>query len=164
VKALRKFYDYVVIDIWHSLEDATLALIDLSDVLLVVTTPEVPSLRNTRRFLDFIRERPDRRSKAQIVLNRYPSKSAIPANEIERSLGVKPVVTIPSDGRLITTAVNEGVTFLGKNSGASTSIKQLASALAKPRLARLQRERQGTGPLPGQPVPTGRPADSKARA
>src|SRR5687767_4978057 len=158
VKALRKHYDYVVIDIWHSLEDATLSLIDLSDVLLVVTTPEVPALRSTRRFLDFIRERPDRRSKAQIVINRYPSKSAIPSNEIERSLGVKPLGTIPSDGRLITTAINEGVTFLGKNSAVATSIKQLAAAIAKPRLARLQRERQD-----GR-VPVGRPADSGARA
>jgi pilus assembly protein CpaE len=157
VKAVRKHYDYVVIDVWHSLEDATLALIDLSDTLLVVTTPEVPALRNTRRFLDFIRERP-RRSKAQIILNRYPSKSAIPASEIERSLGVKPIATIPSDGRLITTAVNEGITILGKNSPATASIKQVAATIAKPRLARLQRERQD-----GR-VPAGRPADSGARA
>lgn len=150
VKALRKHYDYVVVDTWHSLEDSTLALTDLSDVLLIVTTPEVPALKNTRRFLDFIRDRPDRRSKVQIAINRYPSKHAVQIGEIERSLGAKPVVTIPSDGRMVISAVNEGVTFLGKRTGASTSIKQLANTLSQPRIARLKREMAGTaGPSRG---------------
>lgn len=136
LKALRKFYDYVVVDTWHSIEDATLAIMDLSTTLLLITTPEVPSLRNTRRLLDLIRERPDLRGKAQIVINRYPSKSAVGMKEIEHSLGMKPIGTIPSDGSLITTAINEGVSFLSRPSAAATSLTQLASYLAQPRMAR----------------------------
>ena len=143
VKALRKFYDYIVVDTWHSVEEATLGLIDLSDSVVVVTTPEVPALRSTRRFLDFLRERPDRRQKAQIVLNRYPSKNAVQIGDIERSLGTKPVTMIPSDGRLVMTAINEGIPFLNKQGGITNSIKQLASTLAQPRLSRMRRTEQG---------------------
>lgn len=136
VKALRKHYDYVVVDMWHSIEDATLALMDISSVLLVVTTPEVPALRSTRRFLDYVRERPDRRAKVQLVVNRYPSKSAVDIKEIERSLGAAPAGMIPSDGRLVTGSVNEGVSFLSRRSEATDSMTQLARVLAEPRMAR----------------------------
>ncbi len=136
LKALRKNYDYIVVDTWHSIEDATLAILDLSNTLLLVTTPEVPSLRNTRRLLDLIRDRPDLKGKVQIVLNRYPSKSAVGMKEIESSLGLKPLGTIPSDGNLITTAINEGVSFLLKPSAAANSLIALANSLAQPRMAR----------------------------
>jgi pilus assembly protein CpaE len=139
LKALRKSYDFVVVDTWHSIEDATLAVIDLSNTLLMVTTPEVPALRSTRRLLDLVRERPDLRGKVQIVVNRYPSKSAVGMKEIEHSLGLKPVSSIPSDGQLVTAAVNEGVSFLSKPSPTSNSITQLAISLAQPRLARENR-------------------------
>lgn len=152
LKALRKNFDYVVVDTWHSIEDATLAVMDLSTVLLLVTTPEVPALRNTRRLLDLIRERADLRGKSQIVVNRYPSKSAVPMKEIEHSLGIKPIGTIPSDGSLITTAINEGVSFLSKPSQASTALTQLAAYLAQPRLAK---EKRVTGPLEEKKRTTG---------
>ncbi len=138
LKALRKNYDYVIVDTWHSIEDAILAIMDLSNTLLLITTPEVPSLRNTRRLLDLFRERSDLRAKVQIVVNRYPSKSAVGMKEIEHSLNIKPVGTIPSDGNLITTAVNEGVSFLTRPSAAATSMTQLAVALAQPRMARVK--------------------------
>jgi pilus assembly protein CpaE len=139
VKALRKYNDFVVVDMWHAIEEATLGMMDLSSVLLVVTTPEVPALRSTRRFLDYIRERPDLRSKTQLVVNRYPSKNAVDLKEIERSLGMKPVGTIPSDGRLVTSAINEGVGFLSTNSSASINMKQLAMNIAQPRILKSQR-------------------------
>jgi pilus assembly protein CpaE len=149
VKALRKYNDFVVVDMWHAIEDATLALMDIADVLLVVTTPEVPALRSTRRFLDYIRERPDRRAKVQLAVNRYPSKSAINLQEIERSLGIKAAGTIPSDGRLITTSINEGVEFLSTRSAAAINMQQLAIALAQPRMIKQQRAEDDTRRSPG---------------
>ena len=137
VKALRKFNDFVVLDMWHAIEEATLGLMGVSNVLLVVTTPEVPALRSTRRFLDYIRERPDLRAKVQLVVNRYPSKNSVDISEVERSLGLKAMGTIPSDGRLVTTAINEGVGFLATKSAASASMSQLATVLAQPRPAQV---------------------------
>ncbi|HET9494248.1 MAG TPA: AAA family ATPase [Chloroflexia bacterium] len=148
-KALRKYNDFVIVDMWHAIEDATLALMDLADVLLVVTTPEVPALRSTRRFLDYIRERPDRRSKVQLAVNRYPSKSAINLQEIERSLGIKAAGTLPSDGRLITTSINEGVEFLSTRSAAAINMQQLAISLAQPRIVKQQRAETDTRRAPG---------------
>lgn len=148
LKALKRYYDYIVVDMWHSIEEATLAIMDMSSTLLVVTTPEVPSLRSTRRLLDLLRERPDMRGKVQVVVNRYPSKIAVGMRDIELSLGVSPVAAIPSDGKLITTAINEGVSVLNKRSPVSDSLVRLATHLAQPRIARERRTADGVSRNP----------------
>ena len=146
VKALRKYNDFVVVDMWHAIEEATLALMDQANILMVVTTPEVPALRSTRKFLDYIRERPDLRTKVRLVLNRYPSKGAVDIKEVERSLGLKPDGTIPSDGRLVTAAINDGTGFLSTKNAAATNIKQLANSIAQARQLRMQRTNNGMQP------------------
>jgi len=132
LKALRKYFDYIVVDTWHSIEDITLSIMDLADTLIVVTTPEIPALRDTRRLLDVTEKRAETRGKVKIVVNRYPSKSAVNLDAIERSFRIKPICTIPSDGTLITAAVNEGVSFLSAQSHAGNNLKQLAALLAGP--------------------------------
>lgn len=129
LKALKKYYDYVVVDTWHSVEEATLAIMDQSGILLVVTTPEVPALRNTKRLLDVLKERPELRGKIQVIVNRFPSKSAVEMKDIESSLGQRPMGTIASDGRTVTAAINEGVAVLTKKSAATDSVHQLAAQL-----------------------------------
>jgi Flp pilus assembly CpaE family ATPase len=84
-----------------------------------------------------------------LAVNRYPSKSAINLQEIERSLGIKAAGTLPSDGRLITTSINEGVEFLSTRSAAAINIQQLAIALAQPRLLKQQRTESDTRRAPG---------------
>lgn len=150
LKALRKYYDFVVVDTWHSVEEATIAIIEQSGVLLAVTTPEVPSLRNTKRLLDMLRERPDLRGKVQVIVNRFPSKSAVEMKDIESSLGVKPMATIASDGTAVTASVNQGFAVVTKKGLATQSINQLANLLVQQRTAQ-----QGTASKNG-PAPTAR--------
>lgn len=144
LKALRKMYDYVVVDTWHAIEDITLAVIDLSNVLILVTTPEIPAVRDTKRMVELLHKRQGHKGNVQVVVNRYPSRSAIGLDQIERSLAIKPVATIPSDGHMITTAINEGVSFMSRPSEAASNLIQLANFVAQPRLAKTARD---TGPL-----------------
>ena len=129
LKALKKYYDYIVVDTWHSVEEATLGIMDQSGILLVVTTPEVPALRNTKRLLDVLKERPELRGKVQVIVNRFPSKSAVEMKDIESSLGQRPMGAIASDGRTVTASINEGVAVLTMKSAVTTSVHQLAAQL-----------------------------------
>jgi Flp pilus assembly CpaE family ATPase len=119
---------------------------DLSNVLLLVTTPEIPAVRDTKRIVDILHGRHGYTGKLQVVVNRYPSKSAISLQQIERSLDLKPVATVPSDGNLITNAINEGVSILGGPSDLANNFAQLAVLLAQPRRAKAGRPKR-TAPM-----------------
>jgi Flp pilus assembly CpaE family ATPase len=96
--------------------------------------------------VDILHSRHGYAGKLQVVVNRYPSKSAISLQQIERSLGLKPMATVPSDGNLITNAINEGVSILSKPSEVANSFAHLAALLAQPRRAKAGRPRV-TGPI-----------------
>jgi pilus assembly protein CpaE len=142
---LRSHFDYVVVDTWHAVEDATLAVMGMSDTLLLVTTPEVPALHTTRRFLDMIKDYPDIRGKPRLLVNRHPSKGGVELGEIEQGLGMPAVATLPSDGQMMTLAINQGVPVLPKNlnSVAGRNLSKLAAMLAEPS------DGPGAGPASG---------------
>ncbi len=146
LEGVRAQFDYVVVDLWHAIEDATLAIMTMSDSLLLVTTPEVPALYTTRRFLDMIKQYPDLRDKPRLVVNRHPSKGGIALGEIEQSLGLPAFATLPSDGLLIIPAINEGVTLQQKQGG-SLAVRQLNHLAA-------QLSGSGAAAAPGAVAPT----------
>jgi pilus assembly protein CpaE len=131
---MRNFFDYIIVDTWHSIEDATLAIMETADTLLLLTTPEVPALNTVRRFLDSLRNYPQLRHKPQLVVNRHPSKGGVALGEIAQSLGLEPIATIPSDGNVITTAINEGLPVLQMNNPTlfARNLSKLAETVALP--------------------------------
>jgi len=134
LEGLRSHFDYVVVDTWHAIEEATLAVMGMSDTVLLVTTPEVPALHTTRRFLDMIKDHPDVRGKPRLLVNRHPSKGGVDLGEIEQSLGMSALATLPSDGQVMTLATNEGIPLLQKNlnSVVGRNLSKLAELLAVP--------------------------------
>ncbi|HMA33501.1 MAG TPA: AAA family ATPase [Chloroflexia bacterium] len=134
LEGMRSNFDYVVVDTFHSIEDTTLAIMDFADILLLVTTPEVPALNTVRRFLDSLRNYPHLRHKSQLVVNRHPSKGGVALGEIAESLGLQPIATIPSDGNVVTNAINEGLSVLQLNnpSGFGRNLLKLAEQVALP--------------------------------
>src|SRR5215216_7184126 len=51
---LSQIYAYVVVDTASLLTDVTLSAVDLSDVIVLVTTQDIPSIKNCRLFLDLL--------------------------------------------------------------------------------------------------------------
>ncbi|MHB0876006.1 MAG: response regulator, partial [Anaerolineae bacterium] len=52
--ALRQAFDFVVVDGGHAVNDATLASIDETDELLLMTTPDIPSIKSVRLMLEVL--------------------------------------------------------------------------------------------------------------
>ncbi len=110
VEGLRDHFGYVVCDLWSSLDDLTLAMLRVADRIVLVTTPELPALKNIRRV--FAATGPlllDDRT--QIVLNRHPAKTGVSVAEVEKNLGRPVSATIPSEGIGMTDAINQGISF-----------------------------------------------------
>jgi pilus assembly protein CpaE len=109
-EALSEF-DYVVCDTAVGLNDKTIQLMDLSDQVLVITTLEMTSLKNTRLFLETLGLLGNR-SKAKIILNRSTMESVIPAGEVGNILGETEIHHVPNDFSTVYKSLNIGLPFV----------------------------------------------------
>lgn len=106
---LRSHYDYVVVDTPASFDDEILAVLDLSDRILVLTTLEMPAIKNVKLFLEVAEALHYPQEKLMLVLNRADSTGGILVEDIEENIHVKVSANIVSAGQMMTTAVNQGV-------------------------------------------------------
>ena len=106
---LRQHYDYVLIDTSKSLLPSTLAAFEQSDMVFLVTGPDLPSIRNIQRGLPLIRRALSGNDQQfRLVVNRHDGGEAIPRADIERTLGLKVYWTLSNDYETVITSVNTG--------------------------------------------------------
>jgi pilus assembly protein CpaE len=109
---LRPHFDYVIADLWSSFEALTLGVLRTADRILLVTTPELPSLRDVQRLLRSLQSDPQLDEKLMIVANRYPARTGLSKDDMTKALGRKIAATIPSEGISVTDAINRGLSLL----------------------------------------------------
>ncbi|MFZ5814755.1 MAG: AAA family ATPase [Bacillota bacterium] len=130
LEALRQTHDFVVIDTAPSFREANLVTLDKSDLILMITLPEIAVLESTAKGLDVMLERLEYpREKVQVVLNRSDSVQGLSHSEIGASLGQPLYHTIPSDGQALVAAANIGIPLVlkrAKNGPAGEALLQLA--------------------------------------
>ena len=131
IDQLRPHFQYIVCDLWSSLEDLTLATLRMADRIVLVTTPELPALRNLRRVMSatglLLQD-----ERTLLVANRVPGKAGVSLTEIEKGLGRPIAATIPSEGVGITEAINRGISILDERARtkAGGSYRKLAEVIA----------------------------------
>jgi pilus assembly protein CpaE len=117
---LRATNDFTIIDLWPHFNDVTLALLDMSDVILTVLTLEITNIKNVRLFLE-VADQLGYRDKIKLVLNRADSAFGIRVSDVESSVGRKIDHQVVSDGRTVVYALNRGVPFVWSNSQSPVS-------------------------------------------
>lgn len=125
---LRQLYAYVVIDTTPTLNDITLTAIDKSNAIVLVTTQDIPSIKNARLFLDLIHTIGIGRERIVFCMNRYDKRIAITPERVGDNLKQPVAAVIPLDERVVVPAVNRGVPFImdNKTQPASRGILSLA--------------------------------------
>jgi pilus assembly protein CpaE len=128
---LRQMYAYVIVDTAALLTDATLAAIDVSDLIVLVTTQDIPSIKNCRLFLDLLQTLGIERGRVLFVMNRYDKRINITPDRVAENLKQEVVSVIPLDEQTATKAVNRGVPFVldSKNQPAARGIFSLAESV-----------------------------------
>jgi len=128
---LRQMYAYVIVDTAAHLTDATLAAIDVSDLIVLVTTQDIPSIKNCRLFLDLLQTLGIERGRVLFVMNRYDKRINITPDRVAENLKQEVVSVIPLDEQTATKAVNRGVPFVldSKNQPAARGVFSLAESV-----------------------------------
>lgn len=125
---LRRLYAYVVVDTTPSLNDITLAAIDASDLIVLITSQDIPSIKNARLFLDLLQTLGIERERILFVMNRYDKRIGITPEKVAENLKQEMAAVIPLDERTVIPAVNRGIPFVldNKNQPAARGVFALA--------------------------------------
>ncbi|MBU0894068.1 MAG: AAA family ATPase [Nanoarchaeota archaeon] len=129
VKSVKKNYDAIILDSSPSLNQETLAVMLASDYILVVTTPDYPTLSMTLKAISLARQRGT--PIAGLVLNKVYNKNfELSLDDLEKTSEVSVMAVIPHDVNALR-AVSEATpfTFYKPNSKGGKEYRKLASTL-----------------------------------
>jgi len=127
LEGMRGIYGTVVVDAGNTLDTRALAVLERADVVVLVLTPDIPSLRLIHASLQVLSESGTATDRAVFVVNHIYPKAMIGGEQIEEHLGIKVGVQIPYDGESFLKSVNEGqplVTFAHR-SAAGVALRKL---------------------------------------
>jgi len=130
LEVARESYDVIIVDTSPFFHGPMLATLDRTDELLLLTSLDVPTIKNVRlslQTLELLSFPPDR---IKVVLNRANSKVGMQRKEVESALEMGVRHEVPSD-RAVPLSVNRGnpAVLADGKSEFSRSVRELAKSL-----------------------------------
>jgi pilus assembly protein CpaE len=109
---LKRSFDFIIVDTWTSLHDLVLTIMDVSDRIILITTPDIPSIKNTKLFFEVTEALGYSSEKIFLTLNKVDRRSNIRAEDIETGVKHPVAATLALDERVATLAANQGSPFV----------------------------------------------------
>jgi MinD-like ATPase involved in chromosome partitioning or flagellar assembly len=113
---LRTMYDFIVVDTPAQFSEHVLTAMDVSSQLVLLTTPDVPALKNLRVTLDMLDLLSYPRQIRSVVVNRSDSKVGLSLEHVERVVRSPISAQIPSS-RAVPVSINKGTPITLENPG-----------------------------------------------
>jgi pilus assembly protein CpaE len=130
-ETLRSRHEFVIVDTPPSFSPEVIAAIDAASTLCMVGMLDALSLKDTKIGLETLDQMGFDPATVTLVLNRADTSVGIGMDDVERLLGRRPDVLVPSD-RAIPRAITEGRTIVAAEprSGAAQAFTSLARRFA----------------------------------
>lgn len=107
--ALRREFDYVVVDTPASFQDRDLAVLDMATRIVTLMTLEMHCIRNIKLFLEVADLLEYPHEKVMLVLNKASNRTGIRAEDVEKNIQRKVVLQIGDAAQDVTFSINQGV-------------------------------------------------------
>jgi pilus assembly protein CpaE len=114
LRTARGMFDFLVVDTPPQFTDHVLTALDASHVHVLMTTPDIPALKNLRITLDTFDLLDLPKESRVVVLNRSDAKVGLTAADIERVIRVPIMAHVPSS-RDVPVSINRGVPIMVDN-------------------------------------------------
>jgi pilus assembly protein CpaE len=130
LSVLKDMYDVVVVDTPPLFNDHVLAAFDASDHLALVTTLDIPALKNLKLTLETLELLGYSRDRWHVILNRADAKVGLSVDDVTTTLHMQIAAQVPSS-RAVPSAINRGVAIVQDSPGhpVSTALRRLTEAL-----------------------------------
>jgi pilus assembly protein CpaE len=128
IEVLQMICGHVVVDTPAQFNDVVLALIEQADDVVLVAGLDIPSIKNMKLGLQTLRMLGHPEEKLHLLLNRADSKVMLDVGEVEKALGLRAEILVPSD-IVVPQSVNKGtpVVLDAPKSSVAKSFAQLAN-------------------------------------
>lgn len=121
LQVLKAMYDVVVVDTPPAFTDQVLASFDASDHMALVTTLDIPALKNLKLTLETLELLGYARERWHVVLNRADSKVGLSIGDVQKTLQIPIVAQLPSS-RAVPASVNRGVALVQESPSHPVSV------------------------------------------
>lgn len=108
LSTLRSMFDYIVVDTPHQFDERTLTALEMSDIVLLVTLLNLPSLKNTQKCLELFGRIGLRDERVRLLLSRYLPNDEIPKESIEGIMNTPVFFSVPNDYPTVISSINRG--------------------------------------------------------
>ena len=129
---LKETFSYIIVDAEASFDGKNIAALDNSDMILLVSVANLPTLRNTQRCLELFDKLGYDKEKTKIVINRYMENDEIKEDDIEKVLSKQIYWKIPNNYFAIMSAIHKGVpvSIINSSTNVAQSYKDLAQHIS----------------------------------
>jgi MinD-like ATPase involved in chromosome partitioning or flagellar assembly len=130
LQILRKNYDHIIVDTAGSFDEVNLRAMDLADRIILVTTRDIVTIKNTRTSLNIL-ESLNYRDKVRVLLNKSDQDLGVDLADLEKGLEIIVAHQINGDEKALVQSINKGVPVVISQSNAdiSKAFKKLCERL-----------------------------------
>ena len=131
LRALKGAFDYVVVDMPARFYEPVNPAFQVADALLMITTPEISTIRNIKASIETLEELNFLKAKIKVVLNRSDNSGKIRPKDVESTIEQSLYSVIDADYKLAMLSLNDGNPIVSHKprSRISKSILALAKKL-----------------------------------
>lgn len=122
IERVRRGVPFVVLDMPHTWSPWVRQTLINADEIVLVSTPELAALRNTKNMIDMLRAQRRNDQPVKVVLNMVgvQKRPEIPVKDFGEALGVEPVLVLPYEPAIFGAATNNGQ-MVAESAGESRS-------------------------------------------
>ncbi|MFH1223809.1 MAG: AAA family ATPase, partial [Pseudomonadota bacterium] len=101
-------FPFTVVDCGNRLNDQTLAILEMSTIILVVTNPEILVLKHSRRLVDDLNGLMFPSEVIRVILNKYDPSSPITPQIVQSNIGAQILGAVHEDSETCISSVTKG--------------------------------------------------------
>lgn len=106
---LQKMFDYVIVDTAKAISDPLLAVFDLAEQIILLSTADISSLKDAKLFFEVTQALDYPASKTLLILNKYDGKTGIQARDVEANIKHPVTGLVARDDKATALALTRGI-------------------------------------------------------
>lgn len=104
----KRLFDYIIIDSMQGFHKSTMAAVDASDIICIVSSSQLVHLKNTKLTIETLEELFDdneAKQKIKLIVNKY-DRNSIPVEEVSKRFKYELLGYIPKNDAIVSQATN----------------------------------------------------------